>query len=75
MATTDPLNGGGRERSGQEAVAGLVKKDEAKGMAVHSFDPNASPAEKGAAAGKARDQLKSVRNQGPADGSARGKCH
>ncbi|KAJ7071483.1 C2 domain-containing protein [Mycena amicta] len=42
--------------------------DDANGrVAVHSFDPEASPAEKGAAAGKARDQLKSVKqDSGPA---------
>ncbi|KAJ6574724.1 C2 domain-containing protein [Mycena capillaripes] len=31
-------------------------------VAVHSFDPEAKPSEKGAAAGKARDQLKSVKD-------------
>ncbi|KAF7320046.1 hypothetical protein MKEN_00788800 [Mycena kentingensis (nom. inval.)] len=36
-------------------------------VAVHSFDPDASPEQKGAAAGKARDQLKSVKqDSGPA---------
>ncbi|KAF7367225.1 hypothetical protein MSAN_00784300 [Mycena sanguinolenta] len=35
-------------------------------VAVHSFDPEAKPEEKGAAAGKARDQLKSVKeDSGP----------
>ncbi|KAF8213474.1 C2 domain-containing protein [Mycena galopus ATCC 62051] len=35
-------------------------------VAVHSFDPEAKPSEKGAAAGKARDQLKSVKeDSGP----------
>ncbi|KAJ7225891.1 C2 domain-containing protein [Mycena pura] len=39
----------------------------AKGrVAVHSFDPEAPPSEKGAAAGKGRDQLKSVKDSGPA---------
>jgi hypothetical protein len=71
MATTKPTNGT-RETSAQEAVTGLVKKDEAKGMAVHSFDPKASPAEKAAAAGKGRDQVKSVK-EGLADGGSRGK--
>jgi hypothetical protein len=42
-------------------------------MAVHTFDPSASPAEKAAIAGKARDQVKSVNDQGPADAGARGE--
>ncbi|KAJ6604267.1 C2 domain-containing protein [Mycena vulgaris] len=37
-----------------------IMQDSANGrVAVHSFDPEAPPSEKGAAAGKARDQLKS----------------
>lgn len=60
---TSPLNGGAKEPSGQE-VDGILKRDEAKGGAVHSFDPEATPAEKAAAAGKARDQVKSIRKQG-----------
>jgi hypothetical protein len=73
MATTKPTNGGAREPSPQEAVTGLVKKDEAKGMAVHTFDPKASPAEKAAVAGKGRDQIKSVKDRGLADGGPRGE--
>ncbi|KAJ7456618.1 C2 domain-containing protein [Mycena latifolia] len=43
--------------------ADALMQDSAKGrVAVHSFDPEAPPSEKGAAAGKARDQLKSVKN-------------
>lgn len=38
-----------------------MKQDADKGrVAVHTFDPEASPQEKGAAAGKPKDQLKSV---------------
>lgn len=33
---------------------------EAKGAPVHSFDPDASPSEKAAVAGKSRDKLQSV---------------
>ncbi|KAJ7169501.1 C2 domain-containing protein [Mycena filopes] len=45
----------------QQAAA--LMQDSANGrVAVHSFDPEAKPSEKGAAAGKARDQLKSVKN-------------
>ncbi|KAJ7770832.1 C2 domain-containing protein [Mycena maculata] len=43
--------------------ADAIMQDSANGrVAVHSFDPEASPEQKGAAAGKARDQLKSVNN-------------
>ncbi|KAJ7693677.1 C2 domain-containing protein [Mycena rosella] len=43
--------------------ADAIMKDSANGrVAVHSFDPEASPSQKGAAAGKARDQLKSVKD-------------
>jgi hypothetical protein len=50
-------------RSGLVEVKDILKQDADKGrVAVHSFDPTASPAEKGAAAGKAREQLKSVTN-------------
>lgn len=57
MATNGPSNG-------QAEVNNIMKQDADKGrVAVHSFDPAASPAEKGAAAGKARDQLKSAKTQ------------
>ncbi|EGO02737.1 hypothetical protein SERLA73DRAFT_165692 [Serpula lacrymans var. lacrymans S7.3] len=36
----------------------MLKDDADKGAAIHSFDPEASPQEKAAAAGKARSQLK-----------------
>jgi hypothetical protein len=39
--------------------------DQAKGVAVHSFDPDATPEQKAATAGKARDQLKDVRSKPP----------
>jgi len=50
----------------------IMKQDEKKGVPVHSFDPNASPEEKGAQAGKARDQLESVIPQSEAS-QGRGK--
>jgi hypothetical protein len=75
MAILNPPNGGAREPSPQEVVAVLVKEDESKGMAVHSFDPDASPAEKAAAVGKGRDQLKSLKDRGPGDGGPRGESH
>ncbi|KAK7064548.1 C2 domain-containing protein [Favolaschia claudopus] len=55
MATADP----------QQEVDALMQSNGR--VAVHSFDPEAKPSEKGAAAGKARDQLKSVKaDSGPA---------
>lgn len=35
--------------------------DQVKGVPVHSFDPDATPEQKAAAAGKARDKLKDSR--------------
>ena len=57
----------------QEAqVRETFLNDQAKGAPVHSFDPDASPQEKAAVAGKARDQLKDVRskNLDPTKGSS-----
>ena len=57
----------------QEAQArDTFLNDKSKGVAVHSFDPDASPKEKAAAAGKARDQLKDIRPKDldPAKGSS-----
>lgn len=46
----------------QDAQArGMFQTDQDKGATVHSFDPDASPEEKAATAGKARDQLKDIR--------------
>ena len=45
----------------QDQVNGIINEDRSKNrVAVHTFDPEAPPQEKGAAAGKARDQVKSV---------------
>jgi hypothetical protein len=41
----------------------IMKHDASKGATIHSFDPDASPQQKAAAAGKKRDQLKSVTQQ------------
>ncbi|KAG6910551.1 hypothetical protein DXG01_009501 [Tephrocybe rancida] len=49
---------------GQAEVNGLLKQDADAGARVHTFDPSASPEEKGAAAGKGRDQLKSITGEG-----------
>lgn len=53
-------------RNGLAEVNHILKQDTDEGrVVVHSFDAAASPAEKGAAAGKARDQLKSVIDHTP----------
>lgn len=45
----------------QAALNNIVAHDAAKNtVPVHTFDPNASPEAKGAAAGKGQDKLKSV---------------
>jgi hypothetical protein len=56
-------NGNGvPQQDAQVQLNGLVQADAEKNrVAVHSFDPNASPAEKAAAAGKGRDAVKSVK--------------
>ena len=46
-------------------VQEAFRNDQAKGVPVHTFDPDATPQEKAAAAGKARDQLKDVRSKQP----------
>lgn len=66
-------NGAVANGSGHQADD-ILKQDADKGrVAVHTFDADASPAEKGAAAGKGRDKLKSV-NDKPQENSARGQC-
>ncbi|KAH7345115.1 tricalbin [Rhizoctonia solani] len=44
----------------QAEINGIVREDAAKGAVPHTFDANMSPAEKAAAAGKGRDELKSL---------------
>lgn len=44
----------------QAQLNGIKHQDEAKGAVVHSFDPDATPQQKAAAAGKGRDQLQSA---------------
>ncbi|CAL1696266.1 unnamed protein product [Somion occarium] len=51
----------------QTEVNGIVQQDAAKDrVAVHTFDPDATPNEKAASAGKNIDQLKSVQDNGHA---------
>jgi hypothetical protein len=67
MATSSPQNG-----SAQDQVNKLVNQDAAKGrVAVHTFDPDETPQQKAAAAGKGSEQLKS-KNAEPGVGE-RGK--
>jgi hypothetical protein len=49
----------------------IMKQDRDKGVAVYSFDPDASPSEKGAAAGKGHDLLKGLNV--PAGAGERGR--
>ena len=57
----------------QGSVDAVVKEDEAKRrVAVHTFDPDASPQQKGATAGKARDQVKSLAARDQDEAGAKG---
>ncbi|TFY64762.1 hypothetical protein EVG20_g5845 [Dentipellis fragilis] len=58
MATSLPPNG--TASHAQAEVATILQQDAAKSNApVHTFDPDSTPQEKAASAGKGRDQLKS----------------
>ncbi|TFK41292.1 C2 domain-containing protein [Crucibulum laeve] len=58
----------GAASNGHAEADAIMKQDADKGrVAVHSFDSNASPSEKGAAAGKSRDQLKNVKDKPPTE--------
>lgn len=60
MATLQPVQTPAQQEA-QAEVNSIVQEDAAKNrVAVHTFDPDASPQEKAATAGKNRDQLKSV---------------
>ena len=63
MASSLPPNGLSSTNAirAQGQANDIVQNDASRGnVAVHSFDPDASPAEKAAAAGKARNQLTST---------------
>ncbi|CAE6470842.1 unnamed protein product [Rhizoctonia solani] len=47
----------------QAEINGINREDASKGAVPHTFDPDMSPAEKAAAAGKGRDELKSLGTQ------------
>lgn len=60
----------------QDKVDNIMDRDASKGrVAVHTFNPDAPPEEKAAAAGKAKDKLKSVNDSDSAGtaGAPRGK--
>ncbi|KAG2756512.1 tricalbin [Suillus brevipes Sb2] len=71
MATNATSNGGLQQpqETAETHVHDIMNHDASKGAIVHSFDPDATPQQKAAAAGGQRDQLKSIV---PQDGSAHG---
>jgi hypothetical protein len=71
MAMNAPSNGGIQQpqQTAKTHVHDIMNHDASKGAIVHSFDPDAPPQQKAAAAGRQRDQLKSIV---PQDGSAHG---
>ncbi len=61
MASSLPPNGPPSTVQAYAQAHDILQKDAARGnIPVHSFNPDASPAEKAAAAGKARTQLNST---------------
>lgn len=59
MAPSAALDGAPPDAQAQ--LNGLLQADASKGgVAVHTFDPNSSPQEKAAAAGKGREQVSKV---------------
>ncbi|KAH9081855.1 tricalbin [Lactarius deliciosus] len=66
MASSLPPNGPSSSLRAHSQANDILQSDAAKGnVAVHSFDPDAPPAEKAAAAGKARTQLNSTTATSP----------
>ena len=66
MATADPAN--------NPQLNGLLAQDrEKQSVAVHSFDPDAPPAQKAAAAGKGRSQLTNGNSKDDSPGG-KGEC-
>lgn len=57
----------------QAKLNGIVSQDVSKGrVAVHTFDPDASPQEKAAAAGRAKENLKNPNTNDVNNTTARG---
>lgn len=76
MATLQP-DGPSLQQRAQDQANGIVKQDADKsGVPVHTFDPDATPQQKAATAGKNEDQLKSVTKNKPSPASpgAKGMC-
>jgi hypothetical protein len=73
MATLTNGNGAASDAQAQAQLNGLIQADASKSrVPVHTFDPNASSQEKGAAAGKGREVLQSAASQkrkGDAEGA------
>lgn len=72
MATNAPSNGGVKQpqETAETHLHDIMSHDASKGAVVHSFDPDAPPEQKAAAAGRQRDQVKSIVQQ---DGNVDGK--
>jgi hypothetical protein len=61
--------------SGEAQLNGIIQQDKQKeSVAVHSFDPNATPEQKAAAAGKGRNQIESASDNGPGGKGESGSC-
>ena len=74
MAT--PMPQGETTPQAQAQLNGIVAHDEQKNaVPVHTFDPNAPPEEKAAAAGKSKDKLQSVTDDGDAGAGGKGVIH
>ncbi|KAI9462339.1 tricalbin [Lactarius psammicola] len=74
MASSLPPNGPSSTIRARSQANDIVQKDAARGnVAVHSFNPDASPAEKAAAAGKARSQLNSTTTASPEKSNGGGR--
>jgi hypothetical protein len=70
-ATTNGVPPDTAKAQAQAELNGIIQADTDKNrVAVHTFDPNSTPQEKAAAAGKGREAVKSIRAQ---NGQANGK--
>src|SRR5713226_1099109 len=70
MASSLPPNGLSSTNASAQGQANNILQNDASGgnVAVHTFDPDASPAEKATAAGNARNQLSSTLPPKPSEG-------
>lgn len=73
MAT---LPQGGTAPNSQAQLNGVLAHDSAQNnVPVHTFNPDASPEEKGAAAGQGKDKLKSAKEQENGGAGEKGVLH